>query len=420
MERLANDCFANASEMISANEALNKISSAASLLLGTETCSLPKAKDRNLAEDIIAPRNVPLFDNSAVDGFAFRYSSDQDQDTGEAPRIVFGQSTAGHPLAEAPPPDTVVKILTGALMPDGFDTVAMIEDVSFAGDNVILPPHLKLGANRRKAGEDIREGQVLLKRGTRLRAQELGYLASVGIDAVRVFKRLKVAVFSTGDELINPGEAAFTGSNYDSNRIILTTLLESYGCKVTDLGILRDERQTVQNALESAAEAHDLVITSGGVSMGEEDHVKKALSETGQLHFWRIAIKPGRPLALGQIGNTAFVGLPGNPIAALVCSLKFVRPLIGILTGWEIDPPLSFQAKADFTMKKKPGRTEWLRGRYTPAKDDVGIAEKYHTEGSGILSSAVWANGLIEIGDDVTYIENGDMITFLPFSELMR
>ncbi|WP_340151780.1 gephyrin-like molybdotransferase Glp [uncultured Sneathiella sp.] len=418
MERLANDCFANVSEMISANKALEKIASAASLLVGVEICALREAKDRYLAEDIVAPQNVPLSDNSAVDGFAFEYSSYRNAD--ETPRAVAGQSTAGHPMTETPPPGSAVKILTGALMPDGFDTVVMVEDVSFEGDKVIFPAHLKSGANRRKAGEDIREGQVLLKRGTRLRAQELGYLASVGIDTVRVFNHLRVAVFSTGDELISPGETTFIGSMYDSNRIILTTLLESYGCQVTDLGILKDKRQTVRDALKRASEAHDLVITSGGVSMGEEDHVRIALSEIGQLHFWRIAIKPGRPLALGQIGNTAFVGLPGNPIAALVCALKFVRPLVGILSGWRSEPPLTFQAKAGFTMKKKPGRTEWLRGRYTPAADGIGTAEKYHTEGSGILSSAVWANGLIEIGDDVTYIEEGDMVTFLSFSELMR
>lgn len=418
MERLANDCFANASEMISAREALSKIADAAALLVDTETCPISDARDRHLAEDIISPQNVPLADNSAVDGFAFQFS--RYQGAPDAPRIIHGQSKAGHPLDGAPSPDVAVKILTGALMPEGFDTVAMIEDVSIEGDKVTLPATLKAGANCRKAGEDIREGQVLLGCGTRLRPQELGYLASVGIGAIKVFKQLKVAIFSTGDELINPGETRYIGSIFDSNRFILTTLLENYGCRVTDLGILKDNLLAVRTALSKAAETYDLVITSGGVSMGEEDHVKSALLQIGHLHFWRIAIKPGRPLALGQIGNTAFVGLPGNPIAAFVCALKFVRPLIGILSGSSEAVPLSFQAKAGFTMKKKSGRTEWLRGRYTPTMDDIGTVEKYPTEGSGILSSAVWANGLIEIGDEVTYIDKGDMVTFLPFSELMR
>ena len=418
MARLANDCFANASEMISAKEALEKISSAAAPVISTETLSLFDAEGRTLAENVISPRNVPPADNSAVDGYAFRfedYAKDPDK-----PHNILGQSKAGHPWNGTVTPNTVIQILTGAIMPEGLDTVAMEEDISRQGKQVILPTGLKKGANCRKMAEDIREGQILLEKGTRLRPQELGYLASVGLGSVKVSKRLKVALFSTGDELINPGEAGSDTSIYDSNRLILKNLLENLGCLVTDLGILKDRLPIVRAALNEAAKDHDLVITSGGVSMGDEDHVKTALSDIGHLNFWRIAIKPGRPLALGQIGNTAFVGLPGNPIAALVCTLIFVRPLIKALSGAKAKPPLSFQVAADFSMKKKSGRTEWLRGRYYVSEDGTGRAEKYFTEGSGILSSAVWANGLIEIGDDVTYIDEGDMVTFLPFSELMR
>lgn len=418
MERLANDCFANASEMISAKEALAKISAAAAPVVRPEQVSLFQSEGRILAEDIIAPRNVPPADNSAVDGYAFRFS-DYELDP-DKPRDIIGQSTAGHPWTGKPGLGAAVKILTGAIMPEGLDTVAMAEDVARNGNRVILPSGLKAGANCRKMGEDIREGQVLLEKSTLLRPQDLGYLASVGLGSVNIFRRLKVALFSTGDELINPGETGSPTSIYDSNRLILTTLLVNLGCSVTDLGILKDSLPTVRAALDEAARDHDLVLTSGGVSMGDEDHVKAALGEIGHLHFWRIAIKPGRPLALGQIGNAAFVGLPGNPIAALVCTLIFVRPLIKILSGAVIEPPLSFRVAADFSMKKKPGRTEWLRGRFSSSVSGAGRVEKYPTEGSGILSSAVWANGLIEIGDDVTYIDKGDLVTFLPFSELMR
>ena len=417
MARLANYCFANPPEMISATEALEKISAAAAPVVATESISLFEAGGRIVAEDIIAPRNVPPSDNSAVDGYAFRFS-DYEKDP-DRPYSIAGQSKAGHPWKGTSTPNTMVKILTGAIMPDGFDTIAMVEDISLQDNQVILPTGLKAGANCRKTGEDIRKGEVLLRKGTRLRPQELGYLASVGLGTVHVFKRLKVALFSTGDELINPGEAASTTSIYDSNRLILAGLLNNLGCSVTDLDILKDRLPIVRAALNEAAKDHDLVLTSGGVSMGDEDHVRTALSDIGHLHFWRIAIKPGRPLALGQIGNTAFVGLPGNPIAALVCTLLFVRPLIKTLSGAAIEPPLSFRAAAEFSMKKKSGRTEWLRGRYSVSKDGSGRAEKYPTEGSGILSSAIWANGLIEIGDDVTYINKGDMVTFLPFSELM-
>ncbi|WP_288903073.1 gephyrin-like molybdotransferase Glp [uncultured Sneathiella sp.] len=418
MERLANDCFANASEMISATEALEKISTAASPIVRTEKVTLFESEGRILAEDIIAPRNVPPADNSAVDGYAFRFSDYEVAP--DKPRNIVGQSKAGHPWVGTPEIDAAVKILTGAVMPEGLDTVAMAEDVSRNGNQVILPAGLKAGENCRKMGEDIREGQVLLEKGTSLRPQELGYLASVGLGSVKVFRRLKVALFSTGDELINPGEPGSATSIFDSNRLILNSLLAKLGCTVTDLGILKDRLPTVRAALDNAARDHDLVLTSGGVSMGDEDHVKSALGEIGHMHFWRIAIKPGRPLALGQIGNTAFVGLPGNPIAALVCTLMFVRPLIKILSGAALEPPLSFKVPADFGMKKKPGRTEWLRGRYRLSGTGVGRVEKYPTEGSGILSSAVWANGLIEIGDDVTYIEKGDLVTFLPYSELMK
>ena len=417
MERLANDCFANSSEMISAGEALNKIYDAVSSLVGTESCLLSRAEGRILAEDIVAPHYVPPTDNSAVDGYAFRFEDYQTNP--DRPRNVEGQSTAGHPWTGILVTNATIKILTGAVMPDTFDTVAMIEDIKFKGEQIILPANLKAGANCRKKGEDIREGQIILTKGSQLRPQELGYIASIGMSSVKVFKRLKVALFSTGDELINPEEKIRAGAIYDSNRFILNALLEKFGCSVTDLGILKDQLSVIRDALSSAAKSHDLVITTGGVSMGDEDHVKTALNDIGHLHFWRIAIKPGRPLALGQIGNTAFVGLPGNPIAALVCSLKFVRPLIRILSGANECRSLAFSAKADFTMKKKQGRTEWLRGRYHSSPNGIGSVEKYPTEGSGILSSAIWANGLIEIDDEITYIDRGDLVTFLPFSELM-
>ncbi|WP_161317171.1 molybdopterin molybdotransferase MoeA [Sneathiella litorea] len=418
MKRLANDCFSNASEMISVAEALTKIAAAAKPLAGTERTTVFEAEGRILAEDIYATMSIPPTDNSAVDGYAFCFADYEKKP--DKPRNITGQSKAGHPWKGPLATDAVIKILTGAVMPEGLDTIAMTEDVSIQGNQVILPTGLKAGDNCRKKGEDIQAGQILLTKGTQLRPQELGYLASVGLESINVFKRLKVALFSTGDELVNPGEPRSSNGIYDSNRLILIGLLANLGCSVTDLGILKDRLPVVRAALHEAASNHDLVLTSGGVSMGDEDHVKTALNDIGHLHFWRIAIKPGRPLALGQIGNTAFIGLPGNPIAALVCTLMFARPLIKILSGANTTPPLSFQATSDFSLKKKPGRTEWLRARYHVSDTGIGIVEKYPTEGSGILSSAVWANGLIEIGDDVTYINKGDLITFFPFSELMR
>ncbi|MCR9213817.1 MAG: molybdopterin molybdotransferase MoeA [Proteobacteria bacterium] len=418
MKRLVNDCFANTEDMISASEALLRLEEAVQPITETEFCSLMESENRILAEDIVATTTVPPKDNSAVDGYAFCHA--EYAQAPHQPRINLGRSAAGHPFVGEVKSNGVVKILTGAVMPNGMDSVAMIEDVSLDGDLVILPSGLKAGANCRKAGEDISPGQRLLEKGTLLRPQEIGYLSSIGTVALPVRTRLRVGLFSTGDELVNPGDPQREGSIHDSNRFILGGILRSFGCEVTDLGILKDSPGEIETALQQAAMDHDVIITSGGVSMGDEDHVKTALSAAGNLHFWKIAIKPGRPLALGQIGESAFVGLPGNPVAALVCALIFVRPLIAKMSGLKTQSLLSFKVPAAFSFIKKPGRTEWLRGRYDPKADGSGTVEKFHTEGSGILTSTIWANGLIELGDDVAKIEEGDPVTFLPFSELMR
>lgn len=418
MTRLVNDCFAAADDMISATEALDRLAAAVQPVTETEYCSLTEGIDRILASDIMATATVPPKDNSAVDGYAFchaEYATAPDR-----PRISLGRSAAGHPFPGPVKPDAVVKILTGAVMPDGMDSVAMIEDVTVVGDQIVLPAGLKSGANCRRAGEDISPGQKLLEKGTLLRPQEIGYLSSVGTMSVPVRTRLRVGLFSTGDELVNPGDPSRDGGIHDSNRFILSGILRSFGCDVTDLGILRDRPDDIETALRNAATDHDVILTSGGVSMGDEDHVKAALLAAGNLHFWRIAIKPGRPLALGQIGESAFVGLPGNPVAALVCSLIFVRPLVARMAGLRAHMPLSYKVPSAFAFTKKPGRTEWLRGRYRVGPDGTGSVEKFHTEGSGILTSTIWANGLIELGDEVTQIKEGDLVTFLPFSELMR
>lgn len=418
MSQLVNDCFANSEDMISAQEALKRINNAVDQSVGTEKCALANSANRVLAETIYASRNVPPADNSAVDGFAFAYSDYEKEP--QKFRKVVGRSAAGAPYQGQVSKEDTVKILTGAIMPKALDSVAMIEDVLVEDNEIQLPLGLKPGANCRKAGEDITQGNLLLEKGTFLRPQEVGYLASVGLSEVLVYRPVTIALFSTGDELLNPGSPEFEGSIFDSNRMILAAILRSFGCLVTDLGILKDQLEIVRPALLKASETHDLVITSGGVSMGDEDHVKNALLEIGELNFWRIAIKPGRPLALGQIGDAAFVGLPGNPIAAMVCCLKFVRPLVAALSGITQTAALSFQAHAAFSIRKKHGRTEWLRGHYTAAPQSIGNVEKFLTDGSGVLSSMIWANGLIELGDDVIEVNQGDLVTFLPFSELMR
>ncbi len=419
MPRLPNDCFSSPEDMISVEQARALITEKTGRIADTEFVELQNSGDRVLAEDIYSSFDIPPADNSAVDGYAFLhadYTAQQDRAFN-----VAGRSAAGEPYLGELSEGYCVKIFTGASVPVRCDSIAMIEDVTEAADTIVLPAGLALGSNRRHAGEDLKTGALVLKSGTKLRPQEVGQLASMGHHKVPVFRRIKVALLSTGDELENPGDNLPYGSIYDSNRYMLLQLLNKYGCDVKDYGIIRDTFDTLRDAISDAAANTDLVITSGGVSMGDEDHVKAAVEAAGDLHFWRIAIKPGRPLALGQVGGTAFVGLPGNPVAALVCAIQFVKPLIARLSG-ETFPkdPFALSGKAAFSMKKKTGRREWLRGRYTCNENGVGKIEKFSSEGSGLISSLVWSNGLIELKEDTSTINQGDNLRFFPYSELFE
>ena len=302
----------------------------------------------------------------------------------------------------------------------GPDTVLMQEDCREKDGQVTIPPGIKKGANRRNAGEDIKRGETILAAGRRLQPQDVGLAASVGLTSLSVYRRLKVAVFSSGDEVFEPGQHLPPGGIYDSNRFMVTALLEGLGCKVNDLGILPDRLDAVRDALEENAKSHDALITSGGVSTGEEDYIKAAVEALGHLHFWRLAIRPGRPIALGQVDRVPFVGLPGNPVAALVTFLCFARPLLLRLSGAANTKPNRFPVRADFDYNKKSGRREWLRARLRTLDDGSLAAEKYKSSGAGILSSAVFADGLIELPEDVTRVNVGMLVDFLPFNEMIR
>jgi molybdopterin molybdotransferase len=312
-----------------------------------------------------------------------------------------------------------VRIFTGAPMPDGPDTIFMQEDCREEGGKVRLLPGLKRGANRRRAGEDVTAGASVLAAGLRLRPQEIGLAASLGCTELRVYRRLRVALLSTGDEVREPGAPLPPGAIYDANRYTLRALLEGLGAEVTDLGILPDERTMIQSALRRAAEAHDLIVTSGGMSTGEEDHMKAAVEAQGRLHFWRLAIKPGRPVALGQVGRVPFLGLPGNPVAVMVTFLVLARPLILRLAGARDIAPRSFRAVSGFGYRKKPGRREYLRARLEPGPDGAWIAQKFPRDGAGILSSMVESDGLVVLDESAANIEPGASVPFLPFREVI-
>jgi molybdopterin molybdotransferase len=370
---------------------------------------------------------VPAHDNSAVDGYAVYFD---DLDPGAETRLaVTGRITAGHPLGRPARRGEALRIFTGAPMPPGDDggddgsasgpdTIMMQEDCREDGDHVIIMAGIKRGANRRAAGEDIAAGATILRRGRRLKPADVGLAASAGHPTLEVYQALRVAVFSTGDELRDPGDPLDPGAIYDANRYALGALLASLGCAVTDLGILPDDLATVRDALGKAARDHDLLFTSGGVSVGDEDHVKAAVEAQGSLHFWRLAIKPGRPLALGQIGAVPFVGLPGNPAAAMVTFMRFARPLILRLAGATEVEPVLYRVSADFDHKKKLDRREWVRARLV-TQDDGGLAAvKFPREGAGILSSLVESHGLVELPEDMTQLSRGTMVDFLPFNEV--
>lgn len=419
MAQLRDDCFAHGGRLMRVDEARQLLAETITAVTGTETVPLHQALGRILAEDVVSPVNIPPAPNSAVDGYAvFHADLDPEKDT----RLpVSGRVTAGQMDLPAARPGAAVRIFTGARLPDGPDTVMMQEDCEEEGDHVIIRPGIKKGSNARKAGEDVARGDVVLHRGQRLRPQDVGQAAAVGRRAIEVSGRLKVGLFSTGDELREPGDDLDPGAIYDSNRYTIHALLTGLGCAVDDLGILPDRLDAVQQALAEAEGRHDLLVTSGGVSVGEEDHVKNAVEALGKLHLWRLAVKPGRPIALGQVGRVPFVGLPGNPVAVVVTFLTIVRPLILRLIGGRDAAPHTFRVRAGFDHKKKKDRREWVRAHLVEGPNGDGLtAEKFPREGAGILSSMVAADGLIELPEDMTRLEAGAMVEFLPFSEVAQ
>jgi molybdopterin molybdotransferase len=301
-------------------------------------------------------------------------------------------------------------------MPEDFDTVFMQEDCRELGDGrVVLPAGLEQGANRRPRGEDIARGETALATGRRLGPREIALAAALGIDRLPVRRRLKIAVFSTGDEIVSPGETLPPAGLYDSNRFALQVLLRRLCCDVTDLGILRDRRGEVTKALTAAARDHDAIITSGGVSTGEEDHVRAAMSDAGSLAFWRLAIKPGRPVAMGVVQGTPLVGLPGNPVAVFVTFAYVVRPLLAALSGETLEPARALGVTADFDYRKKKGRREYVRVSLVQDESGGTLARKYPVDGAGVLTSLTATDGLVELPEHITQVQRGDRVNFIDY-----
>ena len=416
MTQLLEDCFAFGGPLMTVDAALAVLLERVRPLGQTEAAPLGKALGRVLAEDVTAAADAPPHANAAVDGWAFRHA---DLGPGETRLAVCGRAAAGHPFAGDAPAGAAVRVFTGAVLPHGVDTVVMQEDARLDGEAVVVPPGLKPGANRREAGEDMRRGQRALAAGRRLQPQDLALAAAAGRASLRLHRRLRVALFSTGDELAEAGAPLAPGAVWDANRPMLAALLARLDAEVTDLGLLPDRAGAIAAALEQAAQGHDVLLTSGGVSTGEEDHVRAAVERLGRLHFWRLAVKPGRPVALGHVGAAAFVGLPGNPVAAFACFLRFARPLLLRLAGCEDVAPRLYPVSAAFAHRKRAGRREWLRARLAPTADGGLAAEKFERQGSGLISSLVESDGLVELGEEVTEVAFGARVAFLPYAEAL-
>jgi molybdopterin molybdotransferase len=416
MTQLSDDCFAFGGALLTVSAALAQIEERVSAVVEPELAPLQAACGRILACDLVASINLPPHANSAVDGYAFAHA---DLIAGrETVLPVSGRAAAGHPLGRPVGRGEAVRIFTGAPMPEGADTVMMQEDCAVEDGRVRLKPGIKQGANRRHAGEDVTEGAIALAAGRRLSPPDLGLAAALGCHELSVFRPLRVALLSTGDEVRDPGAPLPPGAIYDANRFMLSALLEGLGCVVTDFGIRPDREAALADSLAAAAAEHDLIVTSGGVSTGDEDHVKPAIERLGRLHFWRLAIKPGRPVALGQIGGVPMIGLPGNPVAVIVTFIALARPLILKLAGAASSAPRLFPVRAGFGYRKKPGRREYLRASLERDGDAV-VAVKYARDGAGILSSIVQSDGLVILDEETSDLTAGAIVDFLPFSEVI-
>ena len=400
-----------------ADVALETIKSSLSVIRGSEKVAVRSALNAVLDEDIQSSMNVPSGINSAMDGYAIS-ATDIPTDGINELRVV-GTSWAGKPFDHKITPGECARIMTGGILPSGTDTVIIQESVEREADLIKIDADNSLGDNVRQAGEDIAIGDLVLPKGARLTAADLGLLASLGIGEVMIKRKLRVAFFSTGDELRSIGEQLENGSVYDSNRYTLYGMLTRLGCDLLDMGVIRDKREDVEEAFLLAAENADVVISSGGVSVGEADFVKETLDKLGKVEFWKVAMKPGRPLAFGRIKNACFFGLPGNPVSVMVTFYQFVQPALRKLMGENKTEVITMKVPSASRLKKRPGRLEYQRGIMERDDDGQLVVRKTGAQGSGILSSMSQANCFIILPIESSTVEPGTMVDVQPFFGLV-
>ncbi|SLN52966.1 Molybdopterin molybdenumtransferase [Roseivivax jejudonensis] len=407
---LRDDCFALPAgvDWTPVDEALGLLRDRLAVVVPVEEVALAGAAGRILGRDVVAMRPNPPEPNTAVDGYGFAAAAGQGAEN-RLP-LVTGRAAAGRPHGGAVPEGHGIRVLTGAALPPGVDTVVLDEDTRADAGVIAFRGPVRPGANTRRAGEDVGEGDVALRAGRRLTPPDLALAAAVGHGTLAVRRTLRVAILSTGDEIVEPGARIAAGQIHDANRPMLAAILERWGFDVLDLGRCPDDRAMLRARFDRAGAEADALLTSGGASAGDEDHVSALLQEAGAMASWRIALKPGRPLALGLWNGVPVFGLPGNPVAALVCTLVFARPALGLLAGEAWHAPQGFEVPAGFEKRKKPGRREYLRARMRD-----GHAEVFHSEGSGRISGLSWAEGLVELPDGALDVRSGDPVRFIPW-----
>ena len=413
-EEVTNDCYHVSQGLLPAQHVWDSMRKLAQTQVTSEQRSLGECHGLRLAKAVTSPHDSPRFNNVAVDGWAVKYAdlaANNFQLTAMA-----GEANAGGNSQTSLDDSKCLRVFTGARLPVGADTIVMQEDVQTDAGVITFPHNTKANSNWRSQGEDVAQGDIIIKQGQRLRPQDIGIAAAAGIAKLNVYQPVKVALFSTGNEVHELGTELPADGIYDVNRYMLKALYESMHCQVTDLGILEDDYDTIKQALQQASSNHQLIVTSGGASTGNHDHIAQVLAELGQVHAWRVAIKPGRPLAFGQLGQALFLGLPGNPVAANVCSLMFGQPLINAIGGGTWQHPQCYPQTLGFEVTKKAGRREWLRVYREQQADGSYLLKRSASHDSGILTSLTKADGLVEVDETTQYLANGAQVNFLPFA----
>ena len=418
MTQLSNDCFKHSKKRISLEKAVSVLEKRIKCIKKTQKIKLDQALGRILSKDIISKINVPLFNNTAVDGYAFKYSDLNKKK--ETTLKLNGRIAAGQNFNQKIKTSEIARIFTGAKVPEGADTVIMQEDCNVVGNKIVLKPGIYRSANIRKKGEDIKYGKKIVSKGLKLKAQDIALIASIGIKEIDVFEKLTVGIFTTGNELYEPGTKTSNSGIYDSNRYCLKNLLETINCVVKDYGIKKDKEKLIKNTLKKISKECDLIITTGGMSVGEEDYVRKVVEKNGSLNFWNISIKPGRPVALGNIFKKPFIGLPGNPVSVMITFMKIGIPTINQLSGHLSNDNKAFNVITDFNFKKKTGRKEFLRVKLLKKSNGEVKIKNYPNTGSGVFSSMVETDGLIELPEKLSYLKKGTKVKFMPFSEILK